>query len=970
MGDYGWAYVAGTGKPGGPTGSVQLKKDTATLTGSADLVFSDDVLNLTGTLNVSGTINANQLNIDVVNKTVINLSASGDTIFGDTVDDTHQFTGSVLLTSSGNPLRIEGLLAGAGGSSGHYLALNSSNQVVLTSSVPESDSGLITQYTNPGDNRVITSIDASGINAEANFTFNGTNLDVVGSITSSVSVSSSAGEFHNLTGSYITGSGIETTTLTARNIGGTLTTPSQLNITAVGTLTSLTCSGDLQVDGETFNVNATTNKVAVGRTHAQKKFEVLDTSEQLRLSYSRSIFGVSENVFSDVYTTTNGHLILTASSERVGIGTITPRRMLDVDGDMRVSGNLEVSGTLSARATEFIVSADNITFGDSATDTLTFNAATASIANDLVFGTNVLSILDSGKVGIGVRYPDNELEVLSTSPQLKLSYDQSKSAIIKVDSDGFLTVTPTGNWVTASSNFFVSGNTILGTDTDNTVTISGNLTSSLGFSGSQAQFTFLTASHARVISLTDGTATMQGGVVDATTLGGELTTAAQPNVTSLGTLTSLTVSGDVTVDTNVLKVQSTTNRVGIGVTDPVRKLEVLDTAAQLRLTYQRAAGFDPLITSDIKTTSAGHLILSGSGGRVGIGTDSPSRMLDVNGHMRVSGNLEITGALRAKVSEFIVDANNITFGDSITDTLIFNAATGTIMNGLNWDNDTWVLDSDQNRIGIGVEHPTVKLHVSSSNQTLLKLSYNDSNEASFKVSSTGDLTIDPTGNYLTASSGLRVSGTVFLGTDLEHDTVVSGELTASVAVSSSLGMFTGLTSSVITDGTATMRGGNISNVGTLTANFLGGTLTTPAQTNITSVGTLTGLTASGDINFNNTFYLNKSNNRIGIGRSDPTRPIEVLHTDPQLKLSYSKFQFGVSENVFSEIYTNASGYLVLTASSERIGIGTATPTSTLALSGTLNVSSSGNPIKILGLLSSSLAGQEVTWGLILVGKSY
>jgi hypothetical protein len=656
VGNYGWAYVAGTGKPGGPTGSVQLKKDTATLTGSADLVFSDDVLNLTGTLNVSGTINANQLNIDVVNKTVINLSASGDTIFGDTVDDTHQFTGSVLLTSSGNPLRIEGLLAGAGGSSGHYLALNSSNQVVLTSSVPESDSGLITQYTNPGDNRVITSIDASGINAEANFTFNGTNLDVVGSITSSVSVSSSAGEFHNLTGSYITGSGIETTTLTARNIGGTLTTPSQLNITAVGTLTSLT------------------------------------------------------------------------------------------------------------------------------------------------------------------------------------------------------------------------------------------------------------------------------------------------------------VSGDVTVDTNVLKVQSTTNRVGIGVTDPVRKLEVLDTAAQLRLTYQRAAGFDPLITSDIKTTSAGHLILSGSGGRVGIGTDSPSRMLDVNGHMRVSGNLEITGALRAKVSEFIVDANNITFGDSITDTLIFNAATGTIMNGLNWDNDTWVLDSDQNRIGIGVEHPTVKLHVSSSNQTLLKLSYNDSNEASFKVSSTGDLTIDPTGNYLTASSGLRVSGTVFLGTDLEHDTVVSGELTASVAVSSSLGMFTGLTSSVITDGTATMRGGNISNVGTLTANFLGGTLTTPAQTNITSVGTLTGLTASGDINFNNTFYLNKSNNRIGIGRSDPTRPIEVLHTDPQLKLSYSKFQFGVSENVFSEIYTNASGYLVLTASSERIGIGTATPTSTLALSGTLNVSSSGNPIKILGLLSSSLAG--------------
>ena len=73
MGEYGWAYVAGTGRPAGPTGSVQVKKSGADLTGSADLVFTDDILNLTGTLNVSGTINANQLNIDVVNKTVINL---------------------------------------------------------------------------------------------------------------------------------------------------------------------------------------------------------------------------------------------------------------------------------------------------------------------------------------------------------------------------------------------------------------------------------------------------------------------------------------------------------------------------------------------------------------------------------------------------------------------------------------------------------------------------------------------------------------------------------------------------------------------------------------------------------------------------------------------------------------------------------------------------------------------------------
>ena len=51
-------------------------------------------------------------------------------------------------------------------------------------------------------------------------------------------------------------------------------------------------------------------------------------------------------------------------------------------------------------------------------------------------------------------------------------------------------------------------------------------------------------------------------------LAGTLSTAAQTNVTSLGTLSSLTVSGDLTVDTSTLKVDSSNNRVGIGTTSP------------------------------------------------------------------------------------------------------------------------------------------------------------------------------------------------------------------------------------------------------------------------------------------------------------------------------------------------------------------------------------------------------------------
>ena len=51
-------------------------------------------------------------------------------------------------------------------------------------------------------------------------------------------------------------------------------------------------------------------------------------------------------------------------------------------------------------------------------------------------------------------------------------------------------------------------------------------------------------------------------------LEGSILTAAQTNITSVGTLSSLTVSGDATFDTNTLKVDSSNNRVGIGTTSP------------------------------------------------------------------------------------------------------------------------------------------------------------------------------------------------------------------------------------------------------------------------------------------------------------------------------------------------------------------------------------------------------------------
>jgi hypothetical protein len=46
---------------------------------------------------VSGTITANQYDVNVINTNVTHIDADGNTKFGDTPDDTHQFTGSVLI---------------------------------------------------------------------------------------------------------------------------------------------------------------------------------------------------------------------------------------------------------------------------------------------------------------------------------------------------------------------------------------------------------------------------------------------------------------------------------------------------------------------------------------------------------------------------------------------------------------------------------------------------------------------------------------------------------------------------------------------------------------------------------------------------------------------------------------------------------------------------------------------------------
>ena len=301
---YGWAYVAQdfvTGA-GGPLNSLQFKTGDSDISGSSTLVYdyANTTLILSGTLNVSGAINANSLNVDVTNRTVVNISSTGSTKFGDSIDDTHTITGSLLLSGATNPINLQGV-QGETITGANFIGINSSNNLVK-SIAP------VSALNNQAENRLVTiGSTTTELDGEANLTFNGSVLSLTGILTSSTGISSSLGQFTTITSSNITdgtltisnGNISSAIQIAATGLTGTLATPAQTNITSVGNLTGLT------VDSTTLVVNGTSNKVGIGRSSPDKVLEIVDDSaEQLRLSHTAG------SKFVDFQATSDGNLYI------------------------------------------------------------------------------------------------------------------------------------------------------------------------------------------------------------------------------------------------------------------------------------------------------------------------------------------------------------------------------------------------------------------------------------------------------------------------------------------------------------------------------------------------------------------------------------------------------------------------------------------------------------------------------------
>jgi len=219
-----------------------------------------------------------------------------------------------------------------------------------------------------------------------------------------------------------------------------------------------------------------------------------------------------------------------------------------VTGALTVSGDLTVNGT-----------------------TTTVNSSTLTVVDPLIHlqtasGGGNLSADTNKDVGIVMEYYDGSAKEAflgwdDSAGKLTFIPDASLSSEVVSGSVGTIVANLEGNVTgTATNATHVTVTDNESTDEDNLITFVEDATSSTGNVGLEM----------------DGNLTYNPstGRLTATQLAGTLQTAAQANITSVGTLSSLTVSGDATFDTSTLKVDSTNNRVGVGTASPLTILDI------------------------------------------------------------------------------------------------------------------------------------------------------------------------------------------------------------------------------------------------------------------------------------------------------------------------------------------------------------------------------------------------------------
>jgi hypothetical protein len=733
----------------------------------------------------------------------------------------------------------------------------------------------------------------------ANITANGSTLTLpAGTI---ITGTGTVGNIANLnlngnSGQVLYGNGVFAgVSATTAQTANTVTVAAQPNITSVGTLTSLTTSGLLTAGGNI--IPSANNTFSLGN---------------------------ATNYFKDAYIGPgslyiNGTKVLEEASQEIVITAdlnqtvkVSTSGSGDISLDPTGTGSILVKGALQMQAGE------NITTSNGSPVTIATGIKTDSITTYSANTNLTISANGSGIVNINDDLTvQGNLIIDGGAGNLSVTSLSVQDNIIDLSAE--TTGVPTSN----------AGIRVVRGD-EPAVQLRWNEPSDIW------QYTTDGTNYLNIVGTTAAGATALGNAATANFFTGTLTTASQPNITSVGTLTSLAVTGNITAG-NVSATTFTGSLTGAATS--ATTAGTVTTAAQPNIT---STGTLTSLTVT-GTTSAGNLNTGGN--------------LTVSGNATVSGNLNVEGNL------VYINVSTLSVSDPIIQLQTGpNGAAPTSNSGKDVGTGLNYYDTQARVAFMGFDVSNNEFGMASvatiTNEVVTFTTYGNLRVGNI-IGNGQALTSITAANINGQVANALVAGTVYTAAQPNITSVgtltslaVTGNITAgNVSATTFTGALSGAATSATTAGTVTTAAQpNITSVGTLlTLSVTGnanvgnigatngifttvqGTLSTAAQPNITSLGTLSALTVSGVTN------LGANGNVIITGGTNG----QVLSTNGSGNLSWT--------SISSTSISNGNSNVNIPASAGNVNVsvnGTANVlivTSTGAnIAGTLNATGNAN----------------------------
>lgn len=856
-----------------------------------ELVITSTGVNVTGALNATG-------NANVGNLGTTRVIATGNISGTQLISNIATGTAPLVVSSTTQVANLNAATAGEATNAVAVLTNTSTNTIVYLTGTQSSANGNVSLekvtgiYANMSNNSITaTTFVGSLSGAATSATTAGTvttnaqpNITSVGTLTS-LSVSG-----NTVSGNVYANSG----TIRASILTGTLTTASQPNITSVGTLGSLTVTNKItagQLQGEGGNIS----NVQAGN--------IIGTVANATYAISAGTAGSA---------TTSGTVTNNAQPNITSVGTLSSLSVTgtvtsgNVSGGNLVSANY-ISGTLTTNAQPNITSLGTLSWVNvqGTVTAVSFIANTGTFTGNGSGLTNIVGSNVTGQVGnalvASAVYTNAQPNITSVGTLTSLSVSGNITSgnidggnLIKanyIQGDGSLL----SNISVGAGSYIENGNSEVRIDANSNVrvTVAGSA-NVLVVSGTGANIT--------------GTANISGnltaGNVSATLLTGTLTTSAQPNITSLGTLTGLNVTGTANLSAvgNVKISGGSNNQV------------LVATGSGSDLAFVTATGltFAPGTNTQVLFNDAGNFAANAN--------------LTFN---------KTTGTLGAQA---LTVTSNATFGN------VF-ANSGTIRGNLLTGTLTTAAQPNITSVG-SLTGLIVNGNINAGN-----ISGGNAVSANFFIGSAANLTSIPGANVVGTVANAVAANTSLA--NVSTATLVYPTFVTSSANGYFSGVFnTGISANLSNNSiTATTFIGALS--GAATSATTAGTVTTNSQPNITSVGSLTSLIVNGNINSGNITGGNAISSNHYLGRHVYLTDTTTIF-DPAANINQTwnnaNVAFTMIRGNVTDTASNANSLLIdlLVADSSRFSVN---KVGNVAFSGVITGNGSG---------LSAIAGSNVT----------